>query len=183
MAARMAALVLADRPDSAAAALQTIRDEDLRREADGRPPTGLVDNGRDLLHTMAGPNAYRVQSERLLEEEKEIDPILRRRLESLPEQDPLFIAEKRVREDRLNKIASVFNRLAGPLSKLPTGASLNPIETGRAALSALLSIFTFPEAATQERQALRAYREFLERNPESPDAEWVVQRFERYQHK
>ena len=183
MAARMAALVLADRPDSAAAALQTLRDEDLRREADGRPPTGLVDNCRDLLHTMAGPNAYRVQSERLLEEEKEVDPILQRRLESLPEQDPLLVAEKRVREDRLNKIASVFNRLAGPLSKLPTGASLNPIETGRAVLSALLSIFSFPEATTQERQALRAYREFLERNPESPDAEWVVERFEHYQQK
>jgi tetratricopeptide (TPR) repeat protein len=182
MAARMTALVLADRPDTAAAALQTLQEEDLRREAAGEAPTGLVDNARDLLHTLSAPNAYREQSARLLDEE-EVDAVLQRRLELQEEQDPLRVAERRIREDRITKIASVFNRLVAPLSKIPTGAALNPIETGRATISALLSFYSFPEATTQERQALRAYQEFLERNPESPDAEWVVERFEHYQAK
>jgi tetratricopeptide (TPR) repeat protein len=68
-----------------------------------------------------------------------------------------------------------------PVSQLALTATLNPVETGSAALASLLSVHGFPEATVQERQALRAYQEFLDRNPDSPEAERVLEQVERYQ--
>jgi hypothetical protein len=179
LAGRFAALVLAGRPDSAAEVLQSLQEEDRRLRAEGNPPTGLVDNSRDLLHTLAGPAGYQEQTLRLLEEEN-LDPALRRRLEDFLEHDPLRIADQRVRDDRLRKTAAIFNRLVYPFARFAAAGALNPVETGRAALAAVLILHSFPDATPQERQALRAYQEFLERNPDSPEAARVVALVERY---
>jgi tetratricopeptide (TPR) repeat protein len=181
-AAELAAFVLAERPDSAAAALQKLELEEARLRREGKSATGLSDNARDLLHTLAGPRGYREQTVRMLDEEK-LDPALRRQLESYLERDPLLRAEQRLREDRTRKLAATFNRLTRPLSRLATSGVVNPVETGRAAVAALLIFHSFPEATPQERQALHAYQEFLERNPDSPEAEWVIGRVEQYQRK
>lgn len=181
LAAQSAAFVLAGRPDSAAAALNELQEEEARRRREGKPRTGLVDNTRDALNAASGPRGYRDRCEQMLEQE--LDPALERRIELHLEREPLHVAERRIREDRTRKVAATFNRLALPLSRFVSGGTANPLETGRAAIAALLSFLSFPEATPQERQALRAYQDFLERNPDSPEAEWVIPRMEHYQEK
>ena len=181
-AAKLAAFALAGRPDSAAAALQQLDLEERQLREEGNSGTGLIDNGRDLLHTLAGPRGYREQTVRMLEEEK-LDPALRRRLENYLDRDPLRVAEQRLREDWLRKLAATLNRLTLPLSRIATTGLVNPVETGQAAIATLLVFHSFPEATPQERQALHAYEEFLDRNPDSPEADWVVERVEHYQQK
>ncbi len=81
-AGRMAALVLADRPDSAAELLTLIKEHDAELETRGEPPSGLTDNSIDLLNTMDGSRSYLQHAHEMLERD-DIDPELRRRLDRL----------------------------------------------------------------------------------------------------
>lgn len=179
-AGRLAAVVLADRPDTAGEILQAMREAEGARVTTGHQPSGLVDNGRDLIAALEGRRSYATHAEAMLEGE-ELDPVLRRRLEAYLESQPLRVAEKRIAENDRLRVASVFNRLSAPLSRLATGAVLNPIEAGRATLAATLVMRSLPEVTTQERQALRAYQDFLDREPDAPETEEIVTRVEEYQ--
>jgi tetratricopeptide (TPR) repeat protein len=179
-AGRLAAMVLADRPDSAASYYAEMREAEDRRRATDAPRTGLLDNARDLQNSLEGTDDYADHARRMLAQD-DLDPVLRRRLEVFLESQPLAIAEERLREDRRVKVASVFNRLVEPMSRLALGASLNPIETGRAAIASALVMHSFPEATVRERQALRAYQDFLDRYPEAPEAPEVAARMQEYQ--
>ncbi len=72
-AGRLAALVLADRPDSAAELLILIQEHDAELEAGGEPPSGLADNGTDLLNTLDGRRGYLQHAHEMLERDV-IDP-------------------------------------------------------------------------------------------------------------
>ena len=179
-AGRLAALTLADRPDAAAEALEILRSyEDERRSRD-EPPIGLLDNALDLLYAEANADVYAGHAARMLET-GDPDPELRRRLENYLEAQPLQVAERRLSEYRRRRIAAIFNRIVQPLSRFITGGALNPIESGRALIASLLIIRRFPEATTQERQALRAYQDFLDRYPDSDEAPRVMRHIAHYQ--
>jgi hypothetical protein len=179
-AGRLAAIALADQPDLAAEILGAIQRHDREREVEGLPPSGLSDNGLDLLNALEGMPRYPALAEGLLERD-DLDPVLRVRITRQLESQPLRVAEKRLREDRTRKVGSVFNRIAAPVSRFFLGGGLPALESGRAALASLLVMHSFPKATTQERQALRAYQEFLARQPDSPERPWVEKRVERYE--
>jgi len=179
-AGRMAALVLADRPDSAAELLTLIEEHDAELEARGEPPSGLMDNGIDLLNTLDGSRSYLQHAHEMLERD-DVDPRLRRRLERYLDSQPLRLAERRLREDRVIKFGSVINRITAPVSQFLFGGQVPTVETGRAAIASLLLMHSFPEATIQERQALRAYQEFVERYPDAPEREEVTQKIARYE--
>ncbi len=179
-AGRLAALALASQPDTAAEILTLIQERDAELEARGERPSGLSDNGLDLLNTLGDQRAYLEQAQEMLER-GDIDPALRRRLERYIDSQPLNVANTRLREDRVRKVGSVFNGLIAPVSRFFTSGSVPTVETGRAAVASLLLMHSFPEATTQERQALRAYQEFLERNPDAPEREWVSKKVARYE--
>ena len=181
-AGRLAALTLADQPDTAAEILAAIQEHDAGLEAQGERPSGLSDNGLDLLNSLDGTSSYPERAQQLLER-RDIDPVLRRRLERYLESQPLRVAERRLREDRVRKVGSIFNQLVAPVSRFFVGGAVPTIESGRAAIASLLLMHSFPEATTQERQALRAYQEFLERNPDAPESERVAKEIARYERK
>jgi len=179
-AGRLAAVSLAGQPDTAAEILAAIQKHDTELAARGERPSGLLDNSLDLFNTLDGQRAYLEHAHDQLARD-DLDPALRRRLERYIESQPLNVAERRLREDRLRKIGSVFNRIAAPASRFFISGSIPTIETGRAALASLLLMHSFPEATIQERQALRAYQEFVERHPDAPEREWVSEKIERYE--
>ncbi len=179
-AGRMAALVLADRPDSAAELLTLIKEHDAELETRGEPPSGLTDNSIDRLNTMDGSRSYLQHAHEMLERD-DIDPELRRRLERYIDSQPLRLAERRLREDRVTKFGSVINRITAPVSQFLIGGQVPTVETGRAAIASLLLMHSFPEATIKERQALRAYQEFVERYPDAPEREEVTQKIARYE--
>ena len=179
-AGRLAALALADQPDRAAEVLGWMNDYEERRMREGRRPSGLLDNGLDLLNALDGTERYPARAEELLRR-KDLDPVTRRRIEHALESQPLRVASRRLHEDRVRKLGSLFNRLVAPASHLLLGGGLPALETSQAALASILLMRSFPEATTQERQALRAYQEFLVRHPHAPESEWVGQKVERYE--
>jgi hypothetical protein len=179
-AAELAALALAGDADDAASMLAELRARDLARRDAGLESTDLLDNGEQLVASMSGERAYQARAEALLEED-DLDPELRNTLEAYLEGQPLAVAERKLSEDRTRKIGSVFNQLAKPLSRFVSGGSLNPMESGRAAFSSFMTVYAMPDATTQERQALRAYHEFLARHPNAPEAPWVAEQVRRYE--
>ena len=179
---RLAALALADQPDTAALVLDLIQQSETERERQGLLATGLLDNAMDLQNTLEPARAYLELAEQLLAE-GDPDPVLRRRLEHHLETQPLNLAARRLKEDRTRKVGAVFNRMVAPVSHFFLGGVFPAIETGRAAIASLLVMHSFPEATTQERQALRAYQEYLARNPGAPERFWVEKQITRYERK
>lgn len=176
---KLAALVLAGQEDHAAEALGLLRQAERDRQAEGAAPSGLSDNAQELFLALGGDAAYRDEGRKLSADDS-ADPRLRRRIEHYQASEPLAVAEARLREDRRRKLGSIVNRLSAPASRLAMGDSLGAIESGRAAISALLVMHSIPHATVKERQALRAYEDFLERNPDAPEAPWVRAQVEKY---
>jgi hypothetical protein len=152
--------------------LDELRAIDAAREAQDMPPTNLVDDALDLMNAGKGEQAYLSYAQDMLEDDQ-ADATLRLKLERYVETQPLAIARRRLREDRTAVLGGLFNQLSGPAARMATGQPIAAIESGRAALLALLVTSSSPEVSTRQRQALRAYREFVERSPESPEADRV----------
>ena len=178
-AARLAALVLADRPDLAVHALGELRGEESARRADGRGATGLLDNSLDLIFAQGGQDAYTAHVEEMLERD-DLDPVLRHRLENRLEDDPLLVAERSLAEDRRFKIGSILNRVIEPLGTLASGGAIDPVGGVRAAVSSLFLIGDLPDATTRERRALAEWEAYLARHPDSLDAGPLAERVEHY---
>lgn len=178
-AGRLAALVLAGRRDSAAAKLDDLILTENARRHGTRGSSGLVAEARTLFEAGAGRSAFLGWAMEALESDA-LPPRGRRLLAREIDSEPLAIAKQRLREDRLRKLGSLINRITRPLFQLAIAATVNPFETGSAALSSLLVMRRFPEATVQERQALRAYQEFVDRHPEAPEAEEAVRQIKRY---
>lgn len=177
--AQLAALVLAEQQDAAAETLGMIHRAEQQRRAQGKAPSGLTDNAQELVNALGGSAAYRASGERLLADDS-TDPRLRRRIEHHRDSAPLSIAQARLSEDQRRKLGSIVNRLSAPVSQFAMGNSLGAVEIGRAAVGALIVMHSIPTTSIQERQALRAYEDFLVRNPDSPEAPRVRARVEKY---
>ncbi len=169
------ALSFADREDEAAEIFGTLAAHERMR---GGAPTGLVDNSEALLHAAEGPLAFEDWARRALDEGVR-DPALLLQLERYLDSRPLAVAHARIHEDRTRKLGGWVNRLISPIARFAQGA-WNPIGAVRAAVSSLISIHATPDATTQERQALRAYRDFVERHPDAPGAAEAVERIRHY---
>ena len=177
--AELAALVLADQQDAAAETLSLILEAEQQREVQGEAPSGLTDNARELVNAMGGSRVYRESGEQLIDDDS-TDPRLRRRIEHHRNSEPLSIAQARLREDQRRKLGSIVNRLSAPVSELAMGNPLGAVEIGRAAVGALIVMHSIPTTSVQERQALRAYEDFLVRNPDAPEAPRVRVQVEKY---
>ena len=166
--------------DCALQRLEELRAIDRERIAQDLPPTNLLDDALDVLNAGDGEQAYLAYAQEMLDSDQ-ADPALRLKLERYVETQPLAIARRRLREDRTAVFGGLFNRLSGPAARIATWQPLAAIESGRAALLALLVAGSGPEVSTRQRQALRAYREFIERSPGAPEAEQIRERAEGFQ--
>jgi hypothetical protein len=160
--------------------LEQLRALEAEREKQGLEPTSLLDDVSDLASSGSGSQAYLSYARRMLDE-GEPDAALRRKLERYVETQPLAIARRRLREDRTVRFGGLFNRLSGPAASAASGQPIAAIESGRAAILALLVASASPDVSTRQRQALRAYREFIEQNPGAPEAAEVRADAERFQ--
>ena len=172
-AANLAALALADDLVSARVEL-----EQLRRG----PHTGLADNAEDVLNAARGERAYVQLSEQMLEHD-DLDPALRLRLERYLDEQPLQSAKDSLADNRRYRLGSMFNRAVAPLSRLSVGAALNPIETARSTVASIRVLTSFPDVTPWERKALHEWEGYLKEYPDTPEAEELVERVQRYRAK
>ncbi len=150
------------------------------READA-PATGLVPVARDLLNaTLDDPIAYRRASEALLERD-DLSPALERRLEEAVADDPLALADRRIRDSRMEITARVFNAIVQPLARTATAGYRGLYGLARSLLNLLITQHMQDEFNFRERQALVHWKAFLETHPDAPEAAEIVARTEEAQ--
>ena len=177
-AGQLVAFSLAGRDDTASEIFQLLSQHEQQRPGG---PTGMADNAEALLHASAGPRIFEAWAREELDAGVR-DPALLLSLERYLDSRPLEVAQARLHDDRRRKLGGIVNQLIEPVAKLAQGV-FNPFSAVRGALASLLDIEATPEATTQERQALRAYRDFVEQYPDAPGADEAVRRIQHYQDK
>jgi hypothetical protein len=143
-----------------------------------RPPRGRL---RVLPHAIDVANstlddeiAYRDASQELLRR-GDLDAGLRERLQREVDDDPLRLANRRIRDHREKLFAATFNAVSAPLGRsLLTGFITAPYQLANSATHWLASLFERSAMDVQERQALVHRRRFLAAHPDSPDAPAVA---------
>jgi hypothetical protein len=138
--------------------------------------TGLVPVSIDLLNaTLDDRRAYRGATQQLLAR-NDLDPALRVQLEQFRDDDPLELANDRVRDALLLEFGRAFNSLAEPIGRSIMTWQLAPYRLGRSLVNYAVQIYTRDALILQRRQALVHWKEFLERNPDAPEAEEIEPR-------
>jgi hypothetical protein len=179
LAARVAAAALAGDTDQASSLSAALAREDAAREARGEEPSGLADNASEIVAACDGSDAFPTRAAALLGRD-DLDVALQRRLQRAIASDPLELADARVSQERQFKAGAVFNRVIEPVSRLLLTGVANPIDATRTTLATLLTAHKFPEASVRERQALRAWDDWLTRHPDDPRAPEVAARAQSY---
>ncbi len=181
LARDLAAAALVEPRSSSQALLGRLEELEKARAEEGLLPTGLVPVAADLVNTtLDDPIAYRVATAALLERD-DLPSGLEKRLQDDVRDDPLRLADARLREAFVKDAAEVFNAIVAPLSK----AAYTPIAAGiglaRSLVNLALSERAEPELEFRERQALAHWKRFLDENPESPLAAEIAGRTEQTQ--
>ncbi len=152
-----------------------------QREAAGELPTGLVPAATDLVNaTLDDPIAYRTATRELLERD-DLPEGLEKRLESYVDDDPLRLADQRMRDALVKDTAEVFNALARPLSKMALTPIVGGISLARSLLNLALNERMEDPLEFRERQALAHWKHFLDSHPDSPEAPGIALRAEETQ--
>jgi len=136
-------------------------------------PTGLLPVSIDLVNsTLDDRRAYRREARSLLDR-SDLDPGLRARLELFRDDDPLELANDRIRDARLLEFGRAFNALAEPIGRSIMTQQLAPYRLGRSLVNYAVQIYTQDVLSLQRRQALQHWKNFLARNPDAPEVEEI----------
>ncbi len=174
-ASDLAAAVLADDRAGALEALDRIDRIEAERP---RSEQGLGAYARNaVLATLDDPVAYREAVAELLDR-SHLDPGLRARLEQERDDDPLRLADRRIRDSLVRRFGRIFNAFSAPVGKSLMTGTLAFAGLARGALSALLTEMAREPIDTTERQALIHWKSFLEAHPDSERAGDLVDRVE-----
>lgn len=164
----LAATLVSD-PAQSAAALERLERFENRRAQAGETPTGLVPLATDL-HNAAflDARAYREAAEDLLERD-DLSRALRGRLTQTTRDDPLVLADARMRDAYMISGARLFNALSEPVGRSILTTSLAPYRLGQSLLRYAIEVYRDDPLPLQRRQALAHWKDFLERYPEAPE--------------
>jgi hypothetical protein len=170
-AAELAAAALAGDPGQTARALRRMQAIDTVLTASQEPATGLVPVSYDLANaTLGGERAYRSATLDLLERD-DIEPALYERLAQSTLDDPLVLADERIRDAWMIDFGRAFNTLAEPLGRSVLTLTLAPYRIARAVVEYAVLLWQQDALPLQRRQALAHWKEFMERNPDAPEVE------------
>jgi hypothetical protein len=164
-----AAVLLGDRT-GAAAARQHIEVLDSELRAADQPPSGLGPYAQDAENaTLSDERAFRTAQQELLER-NDLQPALERRVEIEVEDDPLALADARLRDARSGRIARTINAFTRAIGTSLTNPILLAYRVTLAALGFGLAERQEDPLSPPERQALEHWKHFVEQNPDSREA-------------
>jgi len=167
-AAELAAAALLSDAERSARLLRRLRAIDTVLVAAGDRPTGLVPVATDLANATDSSLHYREATRELLESD-DLDPALRERLVQTEENDPLELADARIRDAWLLAFGRAFNALAEPIGKSIMTMSLAPYRLARSLVSYAIQVYNQEPLPLQRRQALAHWKEFVARYPDAPE--------------
>ena len=95
--------------------------------------------------------------------------------------DPLALADARLRDARTLRFGRAFNSLAEAAGQSLTNTALLAYRVADAILQIAVAEHTRDPLTLPERQALRLWKQFVEQHPEAPETPQVVARIEEAQ--
>ncbi|MFI5320747.1 MAG: hypothetical protein ACHQ6V_14325 [Myxococcota bacterium] len=178
-AARDAAVALW-RSDAAALAraADTLERSEAARAAEHLAPTGLAAYARDAETALlpAGP-ARRTAQARVLKRD-DVPPELATRLEQDVADDPLALARKRLREDRVIRWGGAANEVSEGLGGSIATPLFLPVRLVQSVVRVALQLYDEETMTTRERQALKHWKDFVETNPNAPEAAELIDKID-----
>jgi len=174
--ADLLAAALASDAAGSTRALEKLERIEERRDQAGEAPTGLAPLAADL-HNAAflDERAYREAAEDLLDR-NDLTDALRGRLKQTTRDDPLVLANARIRDAYMLSSARLFNTLAEPVGRSVLTTSLAPYRLGQSLLRYAIEVYREDALPLQRRQALVHWKEFLERYPDAPEQPKIATR-------
>jgi hypothetical protein len=180
-AADLLTAALTSQREPAARALEQLEDIDAGRERDGEPVTGLAAPAADLYNAaFLDERAYREATEHLLERD-DLSLALRGRLEQTSRDDPLLLANARIRDAYLVSFTRLFNAVSEPAGRSIMNTAMAPYRLGQSLVRYAIDVYREDALPLQRRQALAHWKEFLERYPEAPEGPEITARAEKAQ--
>lgn len=159
----------------AAEALERI---EAARAAERLAPTGLAAYARDAETALlpAGPVRRAAQARVLAR--KDVPRELATRLEQDVADDPLKLARKRLREDRVQRWGGAANEVSEGLGGSIASPVLVPVRVAQSLVRVALRLHDEESFTARERQALKHWKDFVEANPSAPEAADLVAKIE-----
>jgi hypothetical protein len=164
-----AAVLLGDR-ESAIAARRRIEALDGELRTADAAPSGLPPYAQDAENaTLRGGRAFRAAQQQLLER-GDLQPELERRVEIEVNDDPLALADARLRDARSGRIARAVNAFTQAIGTSLANPILLAYRLTMAAFGFGLAERAEDPLSPPERQALGHWKRFVDQYPDSPEA-------------
>jgi hypothetical protein len=174
--ADLAAAALTGDAEGAYAALMRIERFDESLDDEGEEPTGLAPIAQDVANAALQPGREYLDASRSLLARDDVDPALRTRLERNDAEDPLAVADARVKEARVTAFARAFNAVVQPIGRSAFTTVLVPVRLGLSLARYGVNLYRQDPLPLQRRQALAQWKAFLARYPEHPESASVAKR-------
>ena len=180
-ARRTAAGVLGDDALAVRRAREAIEMIDAERRAAGESRTGLLPYAQHAADaTEPGDLAYRRASRELLER-RDLDEMLRRKVEIEVADDPLALARLRMHDEHQRRVARAVNGVASALGRSILNLAAAPLRLSQALLGIAVAEYTDEPISVRERQALAYWKRFVEEHPEAPESHALLEGIESLQ--
>jgi hypothetical protein len=177
----LAAAVLLGQHGRADAERARIEALEADRLSSDEPPSGLPPYAQDAVNATAGDAlAFRAAQRELLERD-DVDPTLRRRVETEVSDDPLALAGERLGDARRSRASETVNAFTRALGTSFANPVLLPYRTFVSALGFGLAKRQEDALTPPERQALGHWKAFVERHPDAPEAAELLEEIEEAQ--
>jgi hypothetical protein len=171
------AVLRSDRPTIDDCIEKLVANDAARRER-GELPTGILPYALDARNaTLDDTLAYRKRADALLGR-KDLSPPLKARLKQEVADDPLRLASARIRDARVRRIGRAFNAFSTALGRSSMSGAMLPFRLLQSAIGVALAEHQDPELTASERQALAHWKQFIEREPNTPEASVLIRRVE-----
>ena len=173
----IARALLRDDADAVAAHIARLQKNARANAAHAQLLPYALDAATALSHTREA----RARARETLLRRRDLPMTLRARLETEAADDPLKLAQKRLRDGRLRRYGGFANTLARGFGARLENPVLLPLRVTRVLLRIALREHHNLELSTAERQALEHWKRFVAKNPESTEAVALLERIEAQQ--
>ncbi|MAE96911.1 MAG: hypothetical protein QF410_10760 [Planctomycetota bacterium] len=168
--------LLGDDDAGVEAALGRLASLDEARQEEGLPPSGLLPYALDARTATVEDSRIRRLADRALLERDDLEPALRERVEQASQDDPLDLAERRLRDLWITRFGRAANTMIESVGRAGVNATLLPFRLAQSVIGIALAEHLEDELTTPERQALAHWKRFVDEHPRAPEAARLLER-------
>lgn len=166
----LASGLLRDDDGAVEEALSRLAALDEARREEGLPPSGLLPYALDARTSTLDDTRIRLQADRALLGRDDLEPALRQRVKQASLDDPLVLAERRLRDRWIIRYGRAANSVMESVGRAGVDATLLPLRLAQSVIGIALAEHMEDELTTPERQALAHWKRFVDEHPRAPES-------------